>query len=101
MNVVSIILIILLIVRLIGQIVQAAASSANTIHLAVFALFAVIYAASIFGIIKKMRWGAILVMAVAVLDMLSASFLGGVRGFGAAIFDLPLLGLGYWAYRKY
>lgn len=98
-NKIFIILVVILIIRLIFQIIFALSSS-DIYHQISYVIVAILYATSLFGLFKKMSWAGILTIVVAVLDILFSSNIGGQFGVGAAVVDLPLIGLGYWAYKN-
>jgi len=88
----------LLILRLFGQIFQIIALMSVSFLFIVPLIFAILYAAALIGIIKQQKWGSILVMVIAGIDLLFALFIGGASGIGAGVVDLILLFLGYKEY---
>jgi len=88
----------LLILRLFGQIFQIIALMSVSFLFIVPLIFAILYAAALLGIIKQQKWGSILVMVIAGIDLLFALFIGGASGIGAGVVDLILLFLGYKEY---
>ena len=88
----------LLILRLLGQIFQIIVLMSVSFLFIVPLLLAILYTAALVGILKQQRWGSILVMIIAGIDLLSALFIGGASGIGAGIVDLILLFLGYKEY---
>ena len=96
---VTIILIIFLVLRLCAQIVSAWLQLSNTFVVVTVMCFAVLYAASLVGVVKKQKWGSTLAMVIGVIDILFALALGGAVGIGAGIADLLLIWLGYMEFR--
>ena len=88
----------LLILRLFGQIFQIIALMSVSFLFIVPLIFAILYAAALLGIIKQQKWGSILVMVIAGIDLLFALFIGGASGIGAGVVDLILFFLGYKEY---
>ncbi len=99
-GVITIILIILLIIRLIGQFASAFLLSADMVYLVIFSILGFAYLAALSGIFIKQKWGSILVMIVAVIDILFAFIMGGATGLGAGVVDLILIFLGYKEYKQ-
>lgn len=95
------ILVILLVIRAAGQVFNAFSAPSDKILLGLSVVFAIVYGVSLLGLFKKAKWGAVLAMIMAVVDILSAATIGGANGFGAAVFDLPLLALGYFTYKRF
>lgn len=98
-NAITIILVIILLVRLIAQVVSAAASQTGA-FLVSFSVFAILYLIALSGVYIKQKWGSILVIALAVIDILFAFIESGAFGFGAGVVDLALLFLGYKEYEQ-
>lgn len=97
---ITIILIILLIIRLIVQVVGAIVTRANIVYLSLFSVIAVLYLLILVGVSMKQKWGSILVMIIAIIDILFALALGGATGLGAGVMDLILIVLGYKEYKR-
>jgi hypothetical protein len=98
-KVINLILIILLIIRSIAQIINAFASQ-TSIELSMFLIIAVLYLMAFIGILIKQKWGSILVIVLAIIDILFAFMVGGFFGLGAGITDLILIFLGYKKYKQ-
>jgi ABC-type multidrug transport system permease subunit len=96
----TIILIILLIIRFIGQFANAFLLSADMVYLVISSILGVVYLAALIGVLIKQKWGSILVMIIAVIDILFALPIGGAKGFGAGVMDLILIFLGYKEYKQ-
>ncbi|RLI98687.1 MAG: hypothetical protein DRP08_07935 [Candidatus Aenigmatarchaeota archaeon] len=92
------ILVVLLIIRLFGQIFQMAALIGISFLFVIPLVFGILYGVALVGILKKQRWGLILVMLIAGIDLLVALIIGGASGIGAGVVDLLLLLLGYKEY---
>ena len=88
----------LLILRLLGQIFQIIVLMSVSFLFIVPLLLAILYTAALVGIVKQQKWGSILVMVIAGIDLLFALFIGGASGIGAGVVDLILLFLGYREY---
>ncbi len=101
MKITTAVLVGLLILRLFGQIFQIIDLISISFLFIVPLILAILYAAALVGILKQQRWGSILVMIIAGIDLLSALFIGGARGIGAGIVDLILLFLGYKEYSTF
>lgn len=98
-NAVTIILIILLAIRAIMQIVLMAMQKDLT-FIAVFIFFTIIYLAALIGVSLKHRFGSVITIIIAVVDLLFALASGGEFGLGAGVMDLALIYLGYKEYHQ-
>ncbi|MDP3026860.1 MAG: hypothetical protein Q8N63_04070 [Nanoarchaeota archaeon] len=94
----SIILIILIIIRIIAQAVGAIYSSDNT-SLISYLFFGILYAIALIGIYQKRKYGVIISIIVAAIDLLGALMVGGVAGVGAGIVDAIILFLSLKEYK--
>jgi hypothetical protein len=93
-------LIILLSIRLIAQIYSVYVSRTDIVVMSILFVFLVLYALALLGVIKENKWGLILVMVIATTDLIIAFLMSGATALGAGIFDLALLILGYFGYKK-
>jgi hypothetical protein len=100
-NVISVILIALLSIRFISQVVIGVLSIENLLFLSVVAVFAIAYLLALIGVILKQKWGSILAIIIAIIDLISAfTIIGESLVFWAAIMDVILLFLAYKEYKQ-
>lgn len=89
---------VLLAIRTLGQI--GAIMSPIMITQITGVVMAVIYIGSLIGVFRKNKWGSIIAIIVAIIDILLAfSLFTGAFAFGAAAYDVIMMFLGYKEYK--
>jgi len=96
----TIILIILISVRTIGQLVVAALNWNIPTLLISYVAFSIAYIISLIGIVLNKKWGSIIIIVIAIVDLLASLLAGGYTALGAGIYDLILLFLAFRELRK-
>ena len=96
----TIALIILLVIRLIGQGANAFWMLNDPVFFAAYSFFGLIYLICLIGVIAKKKWGSVLTVVIAVVDILFSLTMGGAAALGAGIMDLLLMSLGYKEYKQ-
>ena len=97
----AILLLVILTIRCISQIIIVLFLSDSAVSAVIFSIFSVVYFIALTGIFMRQKWGLILVMLVAAIDIAFALINGGAEGFGAGVVDLILLFLGYIEYERF
>ena len=97
-GVATVVLIILVIIRTISQFVIAI-SSMGTVYEYTYFVTGIVYIIGLVGLFMRKKWGAILILIFAILDILASVSAGGASAFGAAIVDLVIMWLAYLAYK--
>jgi len=97
---IGITLLILLTLRFIVQVVFSIIS-ADILSRIIFIFLSLIYLSAIVGIIARKRWGIIISVVIAGIDMLSALASGGAGGVGAGIADVLILILSYYTWKSW
>jgi uncharacterized membrane protein YjdF len=65
-----------------------------------YGITAIVYIVSLLGVVLKKKWGSILIMIFAIIDVFFAFIVGGTFGLGAGVVDLILIFLGYSEYKQ-
>ncbi|MBD3253303.1 hypothetical protein GF386_06220 [Candidatus Pacearchaeota archaeon] len=100
LGVTTIILIILLSIRIIGQLVIAALNWNMPVLLISYLIFSIAYIVSLIGIILNKKWGPIIAIVIAIIDILASLLVGGLTALGAGIYDLIILFLAFIEFKR-
>jgi hypothetical protein len=101
MNSITITLLIILIIRALIQIVGAVVTNSNFLLTLIYLTVSTIYGISAYGVFRVKKWGVIMTMVIATIDILMASTLGGGSGFSATLIDLLLIAFGFLIYKNH
>ena len=97
----NIILLVLLVIRLATQIIFLVNSYGVSLWTnSIYIIFSIAYLFAIIGIVLTKKWGSILVILIALIDLAFALGVGGVIGIGAGIVDVALIFLVFMTYFK-
>lgn len=91
---VTVILLIFIAIRFLAQIISAVVG-ATAADMVFGGVVGAIYLVAFVGVVMKQKWGAVIALSVAVLDVISALFVGGAAAVGAIVFDILLFGLAW------
>jgi hypothetical protein len=98
-NTITIILIVFLAIRAFMQIVLMFIQKDILLGV-IFIFFATLYLVALLGVSLKRKFGSILTIIIAIIDLLFALVTGGGFGLGAGVIDLILIFLGYKEYHQ-
>lgn len=97
----AIILIVLLIFRAITQFIIVLSSGAGGYADLILIILGILYSIAVLGVLSKKKWGAILVIVIALIDIMFALLTySGSSSVGSTLFDLILLLLGSQEYNR-
>jgi len=100
-NLFSIIILVLLVIRLATQIILLVNSYGTSIWTSsIYVIFSVAYLSAITGMLLMKKWGSMLVMIIALIDLAFALGMGGASGIVAGIMDAVLLFLVFMIFIK-
>lgn len=90
----TIILLVLIAIRFLAQVISAAVGQ-EPLDIVFGGIVGAIYLAAFVGVVMKQKWGSIVALIVAIIDVIAAFFIGGASGVGAVIFDVILFWLAW------
>jgi hypothetical protein len=99
-SVVAVILLIFLLIRFIAHVAGVFITLEDVFTTVIYSVFSIAYLAGFIGVLLKKKYGSVIVIVIAIIDLISALFVGGAAGIGAGIYDLILLFLACREYKN-